>query len=717
MSFLNYLFGNTESSPAPVVIPELVADDPYPKIVDKNISDSLNLGWYLSSDKNEFQLAKISQKDRATHFYVIGATGSGKTKFLEYLIHQDIEQRNGFAVIDPHGDLIEDIKGFLACTYTERELSERIILVDPTHPTLTVTFNPLERLPNVSVPEQVNELVSAFRKIWSDSWGVRMEDLMRSSMIALGEASFSLADLPHFLTDRDFRKDVLTKVSHPIAQEYFQRFDQMTDRSQLTWIEPVMNKINAFLSDERIRAMFSSSKNSFNFREIMDQQKILLIKLDKGKLKGSSDLLGSLLMAKIQMAAFSRADIPQSRRTPFYLYIDEFQNFASESFSVVLSEARKYGLSLIMAHQTLAQISTELRSLILGNTGMQVFFRINRQDAEHLSKEAFEYSGFEVKSHTGSRPNYWSYREEWEQRIKELQTLSPRCCFAKHKIEGGIIPIQTADIEPAWGTLDKSESEYLDFMKKLPFGMKYLVPRETLKAETYRRKEVAQERREIRQAGPAKVIPIAVLPLAETIETIPPPTPIIQMPAPATRKRVKADRQPATEGKGGQQHKYLQSLIKRMAEEKGFRAIIEEQIPDGSGSVDVGLSRDGGRIACEISMTTSGEHELGNIEKCLATGYGTVILCSAEKRALEKVRKLALEKLDDAAQAKVLFLQPEEVLILLEKEAAKSLATEGMVKGYKVKVEYQAVEEAHKTAKREAVGKVIAQAMKRMRGN
>lgn len=443
---------------------------------------NLDLGWYWSDNKEEYQLAKVAEEDRATHFYVIGATGTGKTKFLEYLIQQDINKENGFGVIDPHGDLIEDIKGYLALQYADRRkiISDRVVLIDPTDPDFTVTFNPLEKIPNVSIAEQVNELVGSFKKIWSDSWGVRMEDLMRNSLISLGEAELTLTMLPQFLSKRAFREGVLERVSHPIAQSYFQRFDTMTDRGQVTWIEPVMNKINAFFADERIRQMFSSNKSSFNLREIMDQKKMLLIKLDKGKLKDSADLLGSLLMAKIQMAAFSRSNIPQNKRVPFYLYIDEFQNFANESFSVVLSEARKYRLSLIMAHQTLAQIPTELRSLILGNTGIQVYFRLNRQDAQLLAKEAFEYSGYEVKTMSSFRPNFWSLGEEWEHHIEELQSLSPRICYVKHKIEGGVIPIETVEIEWAREVLEMKEDKYQEFLKDLPFGKKYLVARKEL---------------------------------------------------------------------------------------------------------------------------------------------------------------------------------------------------------------------------------------------
>lgn len=321
------------------------------------------------------------------------------------------------------------------------------------------------------------------KKIWTDSWGVRMEALMRNSLIALAEAGLTLVELPQLLARRSVRQNILSKVSHPVVQEYFQRFDNLTDRSQVTWIEPVTNKINAFFSDERVRQMFSLEKSSFNLREIMDGEKFLLINLDKGKIKESADLLGSLLMAKIQMAAFSRSDLPEEKRTPFYLYIDEFQNFASDSFLVILSEARKYGLSLIIAHQTLGQISEELRNLILANTGIQVYFRLNRHDASLLAKEAFEYSGNELKRVEGFRPSYWSLGEEWELYTSALQNLSPRSCYIKHKIEGGLIRIETVELKPMRELLeDQYDEDYQTLLRNTPFGRKYLVSRKELEA-------------------------------------------------------------------------------------------------------------------------------------------------------------------------------------------------------------------------------------------
>ena len=508
-----------------------------PAISDIEIPGTLDLGWYYSENKNEFQMAKIDQKDRATHLYVIGATGTGKTKFLEYLILQDIKNGNGFGVIDPHGDLIEDIKGILSLQYSreDAEIAEKVVLIDPTDKTFTVTFNPLEKLPGVSVAEQANELVGSFRRIWAEAWGVRMEDLMRNSLIALGEAELSLADLPAFLTGRVFRKDVLAKVGHPLTRDYFVRFDTMTDRAQITWIEPVMNKINAFLADERIRQMFSSARSTFHIRDVMDKKKMLLVKLDKGKLKDAADLLGSLIMAKIQIAAFSRSDLPQSKRVPFYLYIDEFQNFATESFAVILSEARKYGLSLIMAHQTLVQISTELRSLILGNTGMQVCFRVNRQDAQLLAKETFKYSGQEIKR----GKSYWSLGEEWEHYTEALQDLPPRFCYAKHKIEGGVVSLQTVDIDPAWEVAGMNEDEYAEIVKSYPFGQNYLISREelatlSLQGRTVLKKAIEEEPLNGGKAPGALTIPASVEPEKQAIKK--PKTDDDAFPAKKTKK-------------------------------------------------------------------------------------------------------------------------------------------------------------------------------------
>jgi hypothetical protein len=559
-----------------------------PTLYDEQIPDSFNLGWYYSEKKNQYQMAKISKQDRDSHFYVIGGTGVGKSKFLQYLIMQDIFEGRGVGVIDPHGDLIEDLKGLLAVGYASEgeafadAVSSKIILIDPTDPEYTVSFNPLEKLPGISSAEQANELVSSFKKIWADSWGVRMEDLMRNSLIALCEAELTLVDLSTFLTNRNFREATLSKVTNRTAQEYFQRFNTLTDRSAIPWIEPIMNKMGAVFADDRIRAMFSSPKSTFNLRGAMDEGKVVLIRLDKGRLKDSANLLGALLVAKIQMAAFSRSDVEPEKRTPFYLYIDEFQNFASDSFSGILSESRKYGLYVTMAHQNLSQISGELKSSIMSCTGFQICFRLSREDASTLAKEAFMYTG------------------SWEQGISELQNLPLRVCYIKNKIQGGLIQINSVPLEAPWEVLKVEEGEFRDYMANLPFGKKYLIARESLASlESYKpisiveKFEIRTEQKKIAILPEAKVAPIELeepkneirsgpVELRETPKSEAKYTP--RRPE-ETKREILSEpgevRETPKDEKGTTRHQYLQNLIKRLAEEHGYKATIEEPIPDG----------------------------------------------------------------------------------------------------------------------------------------
>lgn len=448
------------------------------------LSDVLNLGWYWSEGKNEFQMAKINEEDRAVHFYIVGASGTGKSKFLEFLIREDIKKGNGLGIIDPHGDLVEDLKGYLAFYFSEDVLEERILLIDPVDEKYTVFFNPLEKLEEVSAAEISAELVEVFKKIWYDAWGARMEDLIRNTFIALIEAELTLVDLPRFLADEDFRLNVLEHVEHPITQQYFRRFNSLTPKTRDEWMESTLNKVNAFLSDDRIRVMFLSKKSSFSLREIMDSKKILLLKLDKGRLKENADLVGSLFVTKIKMAAFSRSDIPRDERIPFYLYMDEFQNFATKAFIETLSEARKYKFSLVMAHQNLSQMPRDLQDSALANCGIQVCFRISRKDAEILAKESFETTGTEVKSYKLSRDlidfDFYSYPEEWEKYFQELQSLPNRFFYAKHKIEGGVVLLQTDEIYPAWEEFGIGKNEFSSHLEVSQFGKKYLRERKAI---------------------------------------------------------------------------------------------------------------------------------------------------------------------------------------------------------------------------------------------
>ena len=451
--------------------------------------DELVLGWAqavdLETDTNIFQLKGIKQEDRESHFYVIGASGTGKTRFLEYLIQQDIKNGEGFGVVDPHGDLIEDVKGWLlfAKHALGKDLKKDVVLIEPTDPKKTIIFNPLEKIKGIEPYSQAKELVEAFHKIWEDSWGPRMEDILRTSLIALIENETTLIELPKLLTDPLARKKILENVKDPNCLDRFEFYASLSPAKWREWIESTLNKVNAFLSDTRIRQMFSGKKSSFNLRKLIDEKKVILVNLDRGRLKGSSDLLGSLLLSKIQMAAFSRTDILEGQRVPFYLYIDEFQNFATQNFIETLSQARKYKLSLILAHQNLSQLPPELRGSLLANCAVQSCFRVSRDDAQIMAKELLT--------------SLYTQPPGWEPNVQTLQDLPARQCFVKNKHEGGVIMIYTPEMPLPWklakeaeGELDGiTEESFQKSVKQAKIGAGYLKSRKKIEKEYLERRE------------------------------------------------------------------------------------------------------------------------------------------------------------------------------------------------------------------------------------
>jgi len=425
----------------------LAPTDPEPIVREREpTKEELTLGWAVGiDDETDMQIVQMKgmpQKDRDRHFYIVGGSGFGKSKFLEHLIIQDIKNQEGFGLIDAHGDLVENIKGWLYFSKLSfgRDLEKEIILIEPTNPKSTVCFNPLERIKKgngkVRVSQQASELLAVFNKIWADAWGNRMEDIMRNCLIVLVENNLTLAELPLILNNKPIRDKLLKKVKNQTCIDRFEFFDSLPKHTFREWSESTLNKVNAFLSDPRIREMLSNPKSSFDLREVIDNKKILLVNLDKGQLKGSADLLGALLLSKLQMTAFTRTDTATEKRQQFYLYIDEFQNFATKSFIDTLSEARKYKLSLILAHQNLAQLPRELLSSILGNCGIQTCFHVSREDAQILAKEMLV-------------PLYAS-PPGWEFNVQDLQSLKRQQCFVRNTQHGGVVLIEVPKIDDPW---------------------------------------------------------------------------------------------------------------------------------------------------------------------------------------------------------------------------------------------------------------------------
>lgn len=330
----------------------------------------------------------IRAKDRTRHVYVIGKTGMGKSTLLENMAVQDIRNGNGFAFIDPHGKTAE-----LLLEYIPKERIKDVIYFAPFDMENPISFNIMEDVGYDKRHLVVSGLMSTFKKIWVDAWSARMEYILGNTLLALLEYPDStLLDVNRMLSDKLFRQKVVENITDPSVKSFWvDEFAKYTDRFASEATPAIQNKIGQFTSNPLIRNIIGQPESSFDLRKAMDEKKILIINLSKGRVgEQNANLLGSMLITKIYLSAMSRADIHDSelQKLPnFYLFVDEFQSFANESFANILSEARKYKLNLTIAHQYIEQMSEEVRAAVFGNVGTMITFRVGSYDSEVLERE------------------------------------------------------------------------------------------------------------------------------------------------------------------------------------------------------------------------------------------------------------------------------------------------------------------------------------------
>ncbi len=327
----------------------------------------------------------IKTDDRRRHMYLIGKTGMGKSTALENMVMADINAGNGLVVIDPLGDLVEKVIDFIP----SHRVND-IIYFNPADFDHPVAFNVLEAIDPNHHHLVASGLIAVFKKIWVDSWGPRLEYVLRNCILSLLEYPGStLLGVTRLLVDKRYRAKIVARVSDPIVKAFWvDEFAAYSNQFRTEAISPIQNKVGQFLSSSVIRNIVGQPKSSFDLRWLMDEGKILLMNLSKGRIgEDNSSLLGAMMITKLQLAAMSRIDIPESQRRDFYMYVDEFQNFATESFATILSEARKYHLNLIIAHQYIEQLSETVQASVFGNVGTIACFRIGAADAEFLEKE------------------------------------------------------------------------------------------------------------------------------------------------------------------------------------------------------------------------------------------------------------------------------------------------------------------------------------------
>jgi hypothetical protein len=365
------------------------APDTLPTSLDLSDEEKEKINFFGKTQyKNTEAIFGIKDKDRRRHIWVVGKTGTGKSTLIANMVIDDLKKGRGVAVIDPHGDLCETVLDYIP----KNRINETIYFnpADRQHP---ISINPLEVTTKEEAELVVSGLMSIFTKVWANVWSARMEYILRNSLLSLTEIEGStMTDVLRLISESEYRNKVVQKMEDPSLKSFWvNEFNKMPDKLRTEAISPIQNKVGQFVTSPMIRNILSQPKSTISLQQVMDRKMIFLANLSQGRLgEDNAALLGATLITKFQLAAMHRVDIPEEKRADFHLYVDEFQNFATDSFIKILSEARKYRLNLMLANQYMAQIPEGVQKAILGNAGSLVSFGVGADDAQIIHKEYAE---------------------------------------------------------------------------------------------------------------------------------------------------------------------------------------------------------------------------------------------------------------------------------------------------------------------------------------
>lgn len=587
----------------------------------------------------------LALEDRFAHLWVIGGSGTGKSTLLANLVLQDVARGHGCAVFDVHGDLIDDI-----LARTPRTRAEDVILFDPSDAEYPIGFNILRASSEKESIVLGADLVSIFRRL-ATSWGDTMTTVLGEAILAMlhHKDGGTLQDLRRFLVEDGFRSSWLKDVPDPELRHFWEHEYRIIGTRS---VGPLIARLDGFLRMKLIRNIVHVRKPALDLREVMDSGKVFLAKLPKGEIgEENAVLLGSLLLAKVTECALMRQAQGKETRRPFFLYVDEAQHFAVPSLETLLTEGRKYRVGLTLAHQSRAQLSSvpSLESALMANAHTRMVFRVGEDDARALGKG---FGHFEEADLTALGRGEAIARIGGRDRDCNLKTATPR---ARPGDADQVVDAIRAR------TRERYASPITPFE---PIAVAE-APQGTV-------------------AAPAPIV----------ATTTPLPTPTPPPPRPSA---------PATPGRGGQIHKYLQHLVKRLAEERGFRATLEA--PAGNGQVDVLLERDDLKVAVEISVTTDQPHEEANLRKCVEAGFAKVVVVSAERKIRAGLGAFAEREFPGTT---VIVVAPEDILLTVEALGPQAETKETVVRGYKVKVTRTRQAPLDGATRRAAVSAVLA---------
>jgi hypothetical protein len=373
----NIVWASNKTAEPPSKLPVLNGDTAH----DDEVS-----AFGLTNFRGTNQQFGLYRQDRSRHIYIIGQTGAGKSGLLELFALSDVYHKQGYAIIDPHGDFAVNNMHFIPA-----DRVDDVVYFNPADTAFPLGFNPMEVYDPSMKNNISSEIIGVLKRMFEFSWGPRLEYVLRYTILALlDHPNTTMMDITRMLTDKKFRKEVLASCKDTVVLQFWNvEFASWNEKFTTEAIAPILNKVGAFTANPIIRNIIGQPKSTFNIREIMDDGKILIVNLSKGLIgEDNAGILGAFLVTKIQLAAMSRSDIPNIEdRRPFYLYVDEFQNFATDSFATILSEARKYGLNLTVANQYVSQMQETVRDAVFGNVGTMISFRVSADDAPLLGKQ------------------------------------------------------------------------------------------------------------------------------------------------------------------------------------------------------------------------------------------------------------------------------------------------------------------------------------------
>jgi hypothetical protein len=622
---------------------------------------------------------------RLRHTHIIGATGTGKSTLLKSLIRQDLESGRGIGLLDPHGDLADEVLGLVP----EERLGD-VVLFDPSDEEFPVGFNVLAAHSDRERNLLASDLTAIFRR-FSTTWGDQMTAVMSSAVMALLECDGggTLLDLRRFLGDREFREAKLASVQDPLLLSFWrEEFPRLPGaKSQL----PITTRLDAFLRPKSIRNMVAQNNSRLDLRLLMDSGGIFIAKLSQGAIgEENAYLLGSLLVAKLHQLAMSREQVPEIQRTPFLLYLDEFQHFVTPSLTGLLTGARKYGVGLVLAHQELRQLGDpQVRGAVLANPATRVCFRLGDEDARLL---ASGFASFDASDLVNLGVGDAVCRVGQSSHDFNLQVPKPQ-----------IVDADQARVRrdaACEGTRERYGTARAEVDALIAAAWQTVAPRSraTLSAPSMESRPVASPVPHPTQSPTPVETAGAVVPRADPGRTT----------IPNFEDFVSA---PPTPGRGGPQHKYLQGMVKQAGEAKGYRATIEARVGE-HGRADVLLERGPERIAVEISITTTPGHEIENIRKCLDAGATQVAVLSPNGATLKRISDLAIPTFEPDALACLVLASPDDFIAKLTDTSA---ADPKSVLGYKVRTKMRNSAPTDGESRREAVARTVADALRRLK--